>query len=360
MRGLLPRRRLDELLRCFRTLRVAVVGDFFLDSYYDCDARLDEASLETGRKCYQVVRTRRQAGAAGTVAANLVALGVGSVSAVGFCGQDGEGWELRRAMEGLGLQLEGFTTAAECFTPTYGKPCYVDSDGRGWRVREELERIDIKNRRPTPRVLQESIAAALDAGMSRWHAIVVVDQVSEAACGVVTARIRRHLRELRRRRPQTLFLVDSRHRIDRFAGLPIKPNHHEAAAALGTRPARSIATAVAQAQRLSGRDRRPVFLTLSARGMVACVDGEAQHIPGFPVIDRPVDPVGAGDSTTAALVCCLAAGATPLEAALVANLVGSITVQQIGTTGTATPTQVRRRWKEIAHGDSQSYDGEVT
>jgi len=39
-----------------------------------------------------------------------------------------------------------------------------------------------------------------------------------------------------------------------------------------------------------------------------------------------------------------------VEAALVANLVGSITVQQIGTTGTATPTQVRRRWKEVSSG----------
>ncbi len=354
MRGLLPRRRLDELLRRFRRLHVAVVGDFFLDSYLDCDARLDEPSLETGRNCYQVVRTRRQAGAAGTVAANLVALGVGSVSAVGFCGEDGEGWELRRAMDGLGLRLEGFITAAGRFTPTYTKPCYVESDGRGWRVCEELERLDIKNRRPTPRALQESIAAALLAGMSRWHAIVVVDQVSEAACGVVTARIRRQLLQLSRRHPRTLFLADSRQRIDRFAGLPIKPNQHEAAAALGTRPARSIAAAVAQARRLSGRARRPVFLTLSARGMVVCVDGEAQHVPGFPIIDRPTDAVGAGDSTTAALICCLAAGATPVEAALVANLVGSVTVQQIGTTGTATPTQVRRRWKEVAHGVSPS------
>lgn len=81
--------------------------------------------------------------------------------------------------------------------------------------------------------------------------------------------------------------------------------------------------------------------------MIVCVDGIAQHVAGFAVTGRPIDPVGAGDSTTAMLTCALAAGADPLEAAWLANLVGSITVQQIGTTGTATPTQIRRRWKEV-------------
>ncbi len=88
---MLTERRLKTLLAAFSDLHIGVVGDFFLDAYYDCNPALDEKSLETGKTCYQVVRTRRQAGAAGTVAANLKALGVGRVDAVGFCGDDGEG-----------------------------------------------------------------------------------------------------------------------------------------------------------------------------------------------------------------------------------------------------------------------------
>ena len=61
----------------------------------------------------------------------------------------------------------------------------------------------------------------------------------------------------------------------------------------------------------------------------------------------PTDPVGAGDSTSAGIACAVAAGATFAEAAAFGNLVASITVQQIGTTGTATPEQVRRRWREV-------------
>jgi sugar/nucleoside kinase (ribokinase family) len=43
----------------------------------------------------------------------------------------------------------------------------------------------------------------------------------------------------------------------------------------------------------------------------------------------------------------MTAGATPEQAAAFGNLVASITIQQIGVTGTATPDQVRARWKEV-------------
>ena len=64
-------------------------------------------------------------------------------------------------------------------------------------------------------------------------------------------------------------------------------------------------------------------------------------------VSGPIDPVGAGDSTSAGIACALAAGSTLEEAAAFGNLVASITIQQIGTTGTATPEQVRRRWCEV-------------
>ena len=341
----LPRRRLDHLLRRLRGLRVAVVGDFFLDAYYECDRDLDESSLETGNPCYQVVRTRRQAGAAGAVAANLAALGAGSVHAIGFCGEDGEGWELRRALEELGLDTAGFLTVARRRTPTYGKLCALRRVGGRLRLQRELHRLDIRNRQRTPAAVQDQLIGYLRA--SEWDAVVVVDQAPEAGCGAVTSRMRSCLEELARRSPQTVVLADSRRRIRRFRGLAIKPNRLEAAAALGLRPARSIREAAAQAEQLAGGER-PVFLTLGKRGLVlAAPDGPLCHVIGFPGPGGPVDPVGAGDSSSAALASCVAAGASVVEAAVVANLAGSITVRQIGTTGTATPAQIRRRWREV-------------
>ena len=81
--------------------------------------------------------------------------------------------------------------------------------------------------------------------------------------------------------------------------------------------------------------------------LVAQPDGTDRLVPGFRV-EGPVDVVGAGDAATSGFVMSLLAGATPVEAAAVGNLVASITVQQLGTTGTASPSQVVQRYHEWA------------
>ena len=344
--------RLRELLDRFAALRVGVVGDFFLDSYFDCDPGLSEQSLETGRECYQVVRTRRLAGAAGTVAANLRAMGVGLVEAVGFCGDDGEGFELRRALNNLGVSVDAFLTAAQRVTPTYGKPCFLDrSTVREAEVSEELERIDMKNRRATPVALQQELISEIGRGLRDWHGALVIDQVSEPNCGVITTRMRRHLSAQAKKHPETLFLADSRQRIGEFRNLLIKPNEREAARACGSRQHRSAPASRRHAVTLSRRGGRPVFLTRGNEGIIIADGHDIHEAPGI-AVKGPLDPVGAGDSASAALVASLCAGATLLEAATVANLVASVTIQQIGTTGTATKAQIMRRHREALCGRS--------
>jgi len=341
--------RLEKLLHRFGELCVGVMGDFFLDAYYDCDPALDEKSLETGRTCYQVVRRRRQAGAAGTVAANLVALGVGRVEAVGFCGDDGEGYELRRAMDDLGLDLSGFFCCRERFTPTYGKPCYIDA-GRRQRVIEELERLDIKNRRTTPVWLQERLIEHARGRVEAWDGLILLDQVGEPNCGVLTSRVRRFIICEARRRPDRVFLADSRESIHLFRQVMIKPNQFEAARALGqSGGAPSFEISAANAGALARRTGRPVFLTLGERGLLVADGRTVEHIPAVRV-SGPTDPVGAGDSTSAALAASLAAGASLAEAAVIACLTASLTVQQLGTTGTARPAQIVRRYQKVKRG----------
>jgi sugar/nucleoside kinase (ribokinase family) len=63
-------------------------------------------------------------------------------------------------------------------------------------------------------------------------------------------------------------------------------------------------------------------------------------VPAVPV-QEPIDIVGAGDSAIAGITNALCAGADPREAALVGNLVASVTIRCLGTTGTANQTQVR-------------------
>src|SRR5262249_9185107 len=143
--------------------------------------------------------------------------------------------------------------------------------------------------------------------------------------------------------PDKLILADSRRRIGLFRAVTLKPNRTEC---LETVPgAASLDEAVAT---LSGRTGRPVFCTAAEAGIVLAEPPPAvlPLLPGYPA-RGPMDVVGAGDSTSAGVACALAAGASPAEAAAFGNLVASITIQQLGTTGTASPQQVRLRWREV-------------
>jgi len=65
-------------------------------------------------------------------------------------------------------------------------------------------------------------------------------------------------------------------------------------------------------------------------------------------VGEPTDPTGAGDSASAGIALASASGATNLQAAAVGNLVASITVEQLRTTGVASREKVLERFVEIA------------
>ncbi|MFR8256371.1 MAG: PfkB family carbohydrate kinase, partial [Ruthenibacterium sp.] len=111
--------RLQELLAGFGRLHITVVGDLFLDRWWEVDRSLDEPSVETGLTAYQVTGRRQSAGAAGTVLNNLAALGVGDVQAVSMVGDDGEGFELLRLLEKAGIGTSGVVRRGDIFTPAY-------------------------------------------------------------------------------------------------------------------------------------------------------------------------------------------------------------------------------------------------
>ena len=92
----MTRARFKQITSRYASLRIAIVGDFCLDRYLEIDPRKQETSLETGLPVHNVVNVRSQPGAAGTILNNLAALGIGEIVPVGFCGEDGEGFELMR------------------------------------------------------------------------------------------------------------------------------------------------------------------------------------------------------------------------------------------------------------------------
>lgn len=331
--------RLGRLVSRFPSLKVAVVGDFFLDKYLDVDAAIAETSVETGRTAHQVTSVRHSPGAAGTVVSNLSALGTGELFAVGYTGDDGESYDMRKDLSALRCSTEYLAVAPDRMTPTYLKPRYRHDR----TLAGEHNRYDTKNRSRTPAALEAGVLASIECLFDIVDAFIVADQVQEDDFGVVTAKTREALAALVTRHPKTIVLADSRTHIRLFRGVMIKPNQFEAVGRNCPMPGEVVALPVLL-DALAGLRKSvgaPIFVTRGPEAMVV-TDPAPTTVPGV-VVEGPIDTTGAGDATAAGIVLALAAGAECAEAALVGNLVASITIQQLATTGTARPEELGAR-----------------
>jgi rfaE bifunctional protein kinase chain/domain len=333
---------IERVLTTIPQRTIGVLGDLFLDRYLDIDSALDELSVETGKIAYQVARVRSYPGAAGTVINNLAALGVGRIYPIAFVGDDGEGYELRQALNRLSaVEQGGIYSVPDRRTPTYTKPM---------RGTEELNRLDIKNRERTSDEVQDRLIQLLDEAWPELDALIVLDQVSEEDCGVVTRRVRERLEALGEREPGKFVLADSRERIGFFRNVCAKPNVDEAfttfdrLSGLPTDRYNDGAVVMWLAERIG----RTVFCTAGPDGILLGTPNDEPWFVRTSPVSGPIDIVGAGDSCSAGITSAMVSGLTHEEAAAFGNLIASITIQQIGVTGTATPEQVRARWREVA------------
>jgi rfaE bifunctional protein kinase chain/domain len=321
-------------------LRVAIVGDFCLDRYLEIDPAFKEVSLETGLPVYNVTAVRGQPGGAGTILNNLVALGLGDLYAVGFCGQDGEGFELRRALAATpGVRLDYFLTTPQRRTFTYCKPLVLEPG----KPPAELNRLDSKNWTPTPPEVQDQIGRAVRSLALEVDAIIVLDQVDVANTGVVTQGVLAAVHAAAQAHPGLLVIADSRRGLGGFPPLTFKMNARELAALTRSAPTSNVREIKRAALALARQQGHRVFVTLAQQGIVgAAPDGTVEHVPALPLRGE-IDIVGAGDAVTANLASALAAGASLREALELANATASIVIHQLGTTGTASVPQIRER-----------------
>ncbi|HVU86603.1 MAG TPA: PfkB family carbohydrate kinase [Pirellulales bacterium] len=335
--------RLESLLAALPKLTIGLVGDLFLDRYLEIDPEMSELSIETGLEAYQVTRIRNSPGALGTVMNNLAALGVGRLVPVTVLGDDGQAYDLLQELDRMPVDASHVIRDPGRLTPTYTKPMRRGEGG----VWHELNRIDLRNKAALAEKTQARLCEMLADVFAATDGLIVLDQVNEEGWGVITPAVRQHLAALAEKHPERLMFVDSRAQIAKFRRGTLKPNVHECLAALGRKATGAADEPEAAARDFARLTGCPLYCTVGERGILVADPREAPVLaPGYPVAG-PVDIVGAGDSATAGIVSALLAGASRLEAAAVGNLVASITVQQLGTTGTASPVQVRDRWNVV-------------
>lgn len=316
----------------YSKLTIAVLGDFCLDRYLEIDPARQETSIETGLAVYNVASVRAVPGGAGTVLNNLAALGVGRLLPIGLAGDDGEGFELTRALRATrGVELDSFLQTPLRRTFTYCKPLIVSLG----EPPQELNRLDSKNWTPTPREVEDRILGAIERRESEIDALIVMEQVDLPETGVVTRHVRDAVGELARRRPGLFVVADSRRGLGEFEAVSLKMNRAELGQLLGTPLSGDLEETKRAAAGLAKQRGRTVFVTLSECGIIAAApNGETVHLPILP-LRGPIDIVGAGDSVTANLTAAQAAGASLDESLELANAASSIVIHKLGQTGTA-------------------------
>ena len=334
--------KLEQALGKAKDLRIAVVGDLFLDRYLHIDRTLDEDSIETGETAYQVTRVIASPGAAGTVINNLSALGVGCILPVAFIGDDGEGYELLQALRRTaGVVTDHVVTTRERRTPTYTKPMHLHAGNEP----VEGNRLDIRNRQGTPQTVIDSLKQEIRALWPTLDGVIILDQVGDPTTGVITDEMAHHLAELAQTDPGVVTLADSRERIGVFHHLALKPNQRETLRASGLPDNATDQQLEAAIQKLALKGA-PVFCTRAEAGIILAEgNGKPLRRVRGVAVSGPIDPVGAGDSTSAGIVLGQTSGLDAAESAALGCLVASITVQKIGTTGTASPGELREALK---------------
>jgi rfaE bifunctional protein kinase chain/domain len=200
---------------------------------------------------------------------------------------------------------------------------------------QQVVRFDRETLEPPPAALGRRLLGAIQQRLSACDGVVIEDYGKGVLSKpVVTGAMRRF------RAAGVPVVVDPKTSLAPFRGAALlKPNLREAEALSGVtiRTRADLVRAVARLRRRIGGGA--VVVTRGAEGM-SVFEGDDEGVD-VPTRAREVfDVQGAGDTSVAALALALRAGATLLEAAVIANAAAGVVVGKIGT-ATASLDEVR-------------------
>lgn len=316
------------LIAKFPRQRVLLLGDLVADEYiYGEIARVSREApvLILKQREKQVVP-----GGGANAANNLCDLGA-QVTPVGVLGDDASGEALARYFREKQISLRHIFRLRAYQTPTKSR---LLGGLTHWQ-RQQIVRVD---REPV-----QKLAAEIRRRLTKSLLPLLADScallISDYGYGSTDAREAKFLR--RRAGRKLTITVDSRYALLSYEGLTAAtPNEPEVEAAFG----QPIGNRVDRLHLLGRKLLRRLGLEalLITRGRDGMVLFEPRRAPRhLPIFGSPqaVDVTGAGDTVIAAFTLALAAGGSPLHAAMLANCAGGLVVMKRGT-ATATAGEI--------------------
>lgn len=314
--------RARDLVARFRDRRVLVVGDLMLDRFI-----VGQVSRVSPEAPVPIVRCRSEfvrLGGAANVGHNLAVLGA-RVTLLGVVGPDQAAERLREALDASHVDASGVMVDPR--RTTTEKVRVVTERN------QQVARLDYESDEDLAgRVEDAFVARVAEAGRS---AEVVL--VSDYLKGAITARVMAAAMEAAEGRAAVVVDPKVPH-LDRYAGATVvTPNHHEAEAATHVRINTDEAAKAAARQFRTAARCESVLITRGEHGMWL---SSPEHDVGIPAVPREVaDVTGAGDTVVATLALALAANASLLEAAILANQAASRVVEKFGP-ATVAPDEI--------------------
>ncbi|PYS49247.1 MAG: D-glycero-beta-D-manno-heptose-7-phosphate kinase [Acidobacteria bacterium] len=307
--------RADEILRRASERFIVVYGDVMLDEFVWGD--VTRISPEGPVPVVDVRRESVHPGGAANVLANLTALGV-RASVVGVVGDDRAGERLRAELKETGAS--GDALVLDETRPTTTKTRIIAHS-------QLVVRADRERRTPVDEKTEERIIAVLNQAITKADAFVVSDYDK----GAVTPRVLAEILPVAKARGIPVLVDPKIRNFDSYRPATlVTPNHHEALRLTNIEEHDDESLKRAAHLIRARLDCESVLITRGERGMMLL---ESYHEPVYvETAAREVyDVTGAGDTVIATLSAALAAGASMLEAATLANHAAGIVVGKVGT-----------------------------
>lgn len=312
--------RLRAVVDAFRARTVVVVGDLIADEYLF--GKPSRISREAPVIILKFTEREVLLGGAANAAHNVHALGA-RVIPVGALGRDRAGAELLGLFRDAGIATEGIVAEAGRSTPVKTRIMA----GGYQATRQQVVRLDREPGGEITPTTEDALVARLADLAVRADAIVI----SDYGYGTVTPRVFERARALAHKRG-VIITVDSRYDLPRFTGITAAtPNEAELGELAGAPVDDERAVEKAGRQLLERLDGQILVVTRGSQGMAVLErEGASTFIP-IHGTDEIADVTGAGDTVISTFTVALAAHATAVEAATLANMAGGLVVMKRGT-----------------------------
>ncbi len=323
--------RIDTLLNGIRSARIAVIGDVMLDQFIW--GHVHRISPEAPVPVLDFASESWMPGGAANVARNLTALGA-TTELFGGTGRDDAAPKLRAQLRAENVGCTGLLALSD--RPTSTKTRLIAGH-------QQIVRLDREVSREVTAATTRQLLRRVDALGGPLDAIMIADYGK----GLVTQELVDGLRERCRANGRWLSLDPKPvHALDLRGLSLLTPNRKEAFALAGLPETprhpdplqdRDLLTVVKKL--LTELTPAVLLITLGEQGLLLCQRQQAPlHIP---TVAREVfDVSGAGDTVIATYTAAVCAGASPEEAAILANHAAGVVVGKRGT-ATVSPAELR-------------------